>query len=182
MQLITKNVGIFEFLSPWVPLKRASLYRTSAHAYCADVVRRGAAPQVISTVEKVLFLKGVDLFKSIPGEDPLAIAAIAGKSTFLRLLIFQEVSQWNVFLILSVQWECLTEVPWSPVLDLNSASVKWHSLMPGKVRYRQSDKRAGHPGNFHRRFHRDARRETRNCLMSYQGDPSQRLRSEPLGN
>ncbi len=37
---------------------------------------------MISTVEKVLFLKGVDLFKSIPGEDLTHIAAIAEQIDF----------------------------------------------------------------------------------------------------
>ena len=38
--------------------------------------RKGALGQVISTVEKVLFLKGVDLFKSIAGEELSHIARI----------------------------------------------------------------------------------------------------------
>ena len=37
---------------------------------------------MISTVEKVLFLKGVDLFKSIPGEDLTHSAAIAEQIDF----------------------------------------------------------------------------------------------------
>jgi len=38
---------------------------------------------MISTVEKVLFLKSVDLFKEIPGEDLAQIAQIADEVEFL---------------------------------------------------------------------------------------------------
>jgi len=37
---------------------------------------------LISTVEKVLFLKSVDLFRQIPGEDLVSVAQIAEEITF----------------------------------------------------------------------------------------------------
>jgi CRP-like cAMP-binding protein len=53
---------------------------TTASLCCALEIGQGyqqwRAPGVISTMEKVLFLKGVDLFKSIPGEELSAIAEI----------------------------------------------------------------------------------------------------------
>jgi CRP/FNR family transcriptional regulator, cyclic AMP receptor protein len=46
---------------------------------------------MISTVEKVLFLKGVDLFKTIPGEELSHIAQITDEVEFApQQLIFKE--------------------------------------------------------------------------------------------
>jgi CRP/FNR family transcriptional regulator, cyclic AMP receptor protein len=46
---------------------------------------------MISTVEKVLFLKGVDLFKTIPGEELSHIAQITDEVEFAPLqIIFKE--------------------------------------------------------------------------------------------
>jgi len=46
---------------------------------------------MISTVEKVLFLKSVDLFKEIPGEDLAQIAQIADEVEFLaEVPVFKE--------------------------------------------------------------------------------------------
>jgi CRP/FNR family cyclic AMP-dependent transcriptional regulator len=46
---------------------------------------------MISTVEKVLFLKSVDLFKQIPGEDLAQIARIADEVEFAKSqLVFKE--------------------------------------------------------------------------------------------
>lgn len=47
--------------------------------------------RVISTIEKVLFLKGLDLFKTIPGEDLARIARITDEVEFAKhQCVFQE--------------------------------------------------------------------------------------------
>ena len=89
---------------------------------------------MISTVEKVLFLKGVDLFKSIPGEDLTHIAAIAEQVDFpAGYSFFQRVSPVRrCFSFSQVPSIFEAEIPWSPALDQNSASVKWRSSMPNQ--------------------------------------------------
>lgn len=47
-----------------------------------ELARKQGGALVISTVEKVLFLKGVDLFKSIPGEDLSHIAQITDEEEY----------------------------------------------------------------------------------------------------
>ena len=60
---------------------------------------------MISTVEKVLFLKSVDLFSRIPGEDLAQVAGIAQEVTFERgQLIIQEGDMGDsMFLIIEGQ-------------------------------------------------------------------------------
>lgn len=58
------------------------LPRVLASSPCS--MRGQRIPLVISTVEKVLFLKGVDLFRGIPGEELSHIAQIAEEMEFDR--------------------------------------------------------------------------------------------------
>ena len=86
---------------------------------------------MISTVEKVLFLKGVDLFKSIPGEDLTHIAAIAEQVDFLPATPFPEGEPGEtMFLILSGTVDIRSGDTVVKALGLNSALVKWRSSMP----------------------------------------------------
>jgi CRP/FNR family cyclic AMP-dependent transcriptional regulator len=56
---------------------------------------------VISTVEKVIFLKGVDLFKSIPGEDLSHIAQITDEIEFgPSQMIFKEGDQGDAMYLI----------------------------------------------------------------------------------
>jgi CRP/FNR family transcriptional regulator, cyclic AMP receptor protein len=56
---------------------------------------------VISTVEKVLFLKGVDLFKSIPGEELSHIAQITDEVEFTPTQeIFKEGEQGDAMYLI----------------------------------------------------------------------------------
>ena len=61
------------------------------------------ANRVISTVEKVLFLLGVDLFKSIPGEELSRLAEITDEVEFERdHVVFREGDQGDaMYLIVS---------------------------------------------------------------------------------
>src|SRR5688572_30273717 len=59
-------------------------------------------PQVITTVEKVLFLKGVDLFKTIPGEELSHIAQITDEVEFdSQQLIFKEGDQGDAMYLIT---------------------------------------------------------------------------------
>jgi CRP/FNR family transcriptional regulator, cyclic AMP receptor protein len=56
---------------------------------------------MISTVEKVLFLKGVDLFKTIPGEELSHIAQITDEVEFNpQQQIFQEGDQGDAMYLI----------------------------------------------------------------------------------
>jgi len=56
---------------------------------------------VISTVEKVLFLKGVDLFRSIPGEELSHIAQITDEVEYTpEQLVFKEGEQGDAMYLI----------------------------------------------------------------------------------
>jgi CRP/FNR family transcriptional regulator, cyclic AMP receptor protein len=58
-------------------------------------------PRVISTVEKVLFLKGVDLFKTIPGEELSYLAQITEEVEYTpNQLIFKEGDQGDAMYLI----------------------------------------------------------------------------------
>ena len=51
------------------------------HGSAAPAKRVSPRPKMLSTVEKVLFLKSIDLFSQIPGEDLAQIALISSEET-----------------------------------------------------------------------------------------------------